>query len=132
MRADDNWLNEFKRKGGRVRSDTGAVPGARRASVSAAKSKPAEQAGSLAPAKTEEAHPDYDSDDRKGRISVFAHSWRLRRDDPDNLSCKAVLDGMVACGILRDDNRGQLASVTLESHRAQSKGKERTVIELWR
>lgn len=38
------------------------------------------------------------------RASIRVHSKRNRLADPDGISAKAVIDGLVLGGILRDDN----------------------------
>ena len=62
---------------------------------------------------------------RKVRIDVLHVRGRLV--DPDNLSVKAVIDGLVRAGVLRDDSPKEVEEVR---HR-QVKGKpERTEITL--
>lgn len=52
---------------------------------------------------------------------------RRRAADLDNLSIKAVLDGLVLAGVLKDDSPQQIAEI----HHRQSKGQqEKTIIEV--
>ncbi|MBE9515948.1 MAG: hypothetical protein IME93_03105 [Proteobacteria bacterium] len=62
------------------------------------------------------------------RVNIRVISYRKRKHDPDGLSVKAVLDGLVQCGILPDDSTEQIKSITYESHKAEE---EKTVIEIW-
>ncbi len=60
-------------------------------------------------------------------VRVSIHSVRKRLADPDGISGKAAIDGVVACGILRDDSPEQVVEVRF----SQSKGKrERTLITI--
>ena len=60
-------------------------------------------------------------------ISIHVHSIRKRLTDPDGLSCKAVIDGLVRCGILKDDSPKYVKEVTY----SQEKGKvEKTIITI--
>jgi hypothetical protein len=58
-------------------------------------------------------------------VRIAIHSVRNRLADPDGISGKAVIDGIVGAGILSDDSPKQIEEVRF----TQSKGKrERTVI----
>ena len=60
-------------------------------------------------------------------ISIHVHSIRKRLTDPDGISAKAVIDGMVRCGILKDDSPTYVKEVTY----SQEKGKvEKTIITI--
>ena len=60
-------------------------------------------------------------------VCIHVHSIRKRLADPDGVSAKACIDGLVACGILSDDTTKQVKQVTF----SQSKGKEeKTIIEI--
>ena len=66
--------------------------------------------------------PSHDS-----RINIRVISYRRLKHDPDGVSVKAVLDGLVRRGILADDSTEQIASITFESRKAKE---ERTIIEI--
>ena len=59
------------------------------------------------------------------RIRVI--SYRKLKHDPDGISAKAVIDGLVQAGILADDSTEQVKEVTFESRKSKI---ERTVIEI--
>jgi hypothetical protein len=60
-----------------------------------------------------------------GRVSIRIQHIRKRLADIDGLSAKAVVDGLVLCGVLRGDSAKQVAEV---SH-FQTKGEpEKTVV----
>ena len=60
-------------------------------------------------------------------ISIHVMSIRKRLTDVDGISVKAVIDGMVRCGILIDDSPTYVKEVTY----SQEKGKvEKTIITI--
>jgi len=62
-------------------------------------------------------------------VRLVCHHVRKRLLDPDNLSVKAFIDGIVKAGILADDTAKQIKSIT----HTQEKGKEeKTVITIYR
>ena len=63
------------------------------------------------------------------RINIRVISYRKRKHDPDGISIKAVLDGLVQRGILQDDSTEEINKVTFESVKSSE---EKTVIELTR
>jgi Holliday junction resolvase RusA-like endonuclease len=61
------------------------------------------------------------------QVRIAFHCVRKRLADVDNLSGKAVIDGLVEAGILADDSAEQVAEVTYR----QTKGKtEKTIITI--
>lgn len=62
------------------------------------------------------------------RVSIRVISYRKRRHDPDGVSVKAVLDGLVQRGILQDDSTDQIKEITFESRQAKE---EKTIIEIY-
>jgi Holliday junction resolvase RusA-like endonuclease len=60
-------------------------------------------------------------------VSIKVTSYRARRHDPDGVSVKAVLDGIVRAGILADDSTEQIKSITFESIKSKE---EKTIIEI--
>ena len=64
------------------------------------------------------------------RVNIRVISYRKRKHDPDGVSVKAVLDGLVRSGILRDDSTEEIKSVTFESRKCPKGQEETTVIEI--
>jgi Holliday junction resolvase RusA-like endonuclease len=62
------------------------------------------------------------------RCRIHLHSKRKRLADPDGISGKAVLDGLVHAGILPDDSAKQIESVTFSQEK--TKGPEVTEITI--
>jgi len=60
-------------------------------------------------------------------VHITVTSYRARKHDPDGVSVKAVLDGIVRRGILADDSTEQVASITFKSIKSKQ---EKTVIEI--
>ena len=61
------------------------------------------------------------------QVCVHVHSVRHRLADPDGISAKAAIDGLVACKILSNDTTEQIKQVTF----SQSKGgPEKTIITI--
>ena len=59
-------------------------------------------------------------------VSIHIHSVRNRLADPDGISFKAVIDGLVHAGILSDDTTKQIKEVT--SSQEKTRGEEYTDI----
>ena len=60
-------------------------------------------------------------------VCIRVISYRAYKHDTEGVSVKAVLDGLVAAGILTDDSSKQVKEVTFESRKEKI---ERTVIEI--
>jgi len=82
-----------------------------------------EPASGNAPVGTEKM-PGHDSPCR-----IHVHSLRNRLADPDGVSGKAAIDGIVHAGILSDDTAKQVKEVTYSQQKA-GKGQEKTIITL--
>ena len=63
-------------------------------------------------------------------VSIRVISYRTRITDPDGISVKAVLDGLVHAGILADDSAKQIKEVTFENRKVKAKEPEKTIIEI--
>lgn len=63
-------------------------------------------------------------------VKIHLHSKRRRLVDPDGLSAKAVIDGLVLCGIIPDDSAKCVAQVTFSQEKIGSQEIEETVIEI--
>ncbi len=61
------------------------------------------------------------------RFNIHVISYRKLKHDPDGVSVKAVLDGIVRNGILADDSTEQVKSITFESRISKE---EKTIIEI--
>ena len=61
------------------------------------------------------------------RVDITVTSYRKRNHDPDGISAKAVLDGLVRRKILHDDSTKEVNSITFKSEISKE---EKTVITL--
>jgi len=61
------------------------------------------------------------------QVHIRIISYRKLKHDPDGISAKAVIDGIVQAGILADDSTEQVKSVTFESRKSKE---EKTTIEI--
>jgi len=61
------------------------------------------------------------------RVTITVRSYRKLKHDPDGVSVKAVLDGIVRCGILPDDSTQEVKEVRFKSFIEKE---EKTVIEI--
>ena len=66
--------------------------------------------------------PEHDS-----RFNIHIHSIRKRLTDPDGISAKAAIDGIVKTGLLKDDSTKEIKEIIY----SQEKGsEEKTIIIL--
>lgn len=75
--------------------------------------------------------PDVESDSQHGstaahvdqevhsRVCIHVHSKRRRLADPDGISAKAAIDGLVKAGVLRDDSAKYIEAVTFSQQCAE-------------
>ncbi len=61
------------------------------------------------------------------RLNIRVISYRKLKHDPDGVSVKAVLDGLVRRGVLTDDSTEQIKEITFESRKSKT---EKTVVEI--
>lgn len=61
------------------------------------------------------------------RFNIKVTSYRKRKHDPDGISIKAVLDGLIRAGILQDDSTDEINEITFKSILSKE---EKTIIEL--
>ena len=61
------------------------------------------------------------------RFDITVTSYRKRRHDPDGVSVKAVLDGIIRAGLLVDDSTEVIRQITF---RSEINKEEKTVIEI--
>lgn len=64
------------------------------------------------------------------RYCLHIHSKRSRLTDPDGVSAKAAIDGLVGAGLLPDDSPKYVAQVTFSQEKV-AKSEEETVIEIY-
>lgn len=64
------------------------------------------------------------------RVNIHVISYRKAKHDPDGVSAKAVIDGIVRRGILQDDSTNEVRQVTFESIICKSFEEEKTEIQI--
>jgi len=63
------------------------------------------------------------------RVGVTIYSYRARACDPDGVSGKAAIDGLVHCGVLSDDTAKEIAYVHYPAPiKVKNTEEEKTVI----
>jgi hypothetical protein len=65
------------------------------------------------------------------KLYIHCHSRRKRKCDPDGVSVKAAIDGLVKAGILEDDSGEFIKEVRL-TQEIDGKKDEETVITIYR
>lgn len=65
-------------------------------------------------------------------VRIRIHSYRNRLADCDGISGKAAIDGLVLCGIIKDDSTKEVAEVSYHQTKVKSKSEEKTVITIER
>jgi len=58
---------------------------------------------------------------------ITVTSYRRLKHDPDGVSIKALLDGIVRAGLLKDDSWEEIKEIRLKSIKAEE---EKTIIEI--
>ena len=61
------------------------------------------------------------------RCNIHIHSKRKRLADPDGISAKSVIDGLVKSGVLRDDSCKFIEKISFSQEKALE---EETIIEI--
>jgi Holliday junction resolvase RusA-like endonuclease len=61
-------------------------------------------------------------------VSIAVHHYRCRLADPDGLSIKAALDGIVHCNLLRDDSAKEITEIRHYQYKVKNADEERTEI----
>ena len=62
------------------------------------------------------------------RYSIHIHSKRKRLADPDGISAKAAIDGIVRAGLLPDDSHDYIKEITFSQEKSQT---NETIIEIY-
>jgi len=68
--------------------------------------------------------------DPRRRIILRITSYRHRLADPDGISAKALIDGLVHCGVCADDSSAQIAEVRTPQVKISKDQQEHTVVEI--
>lgn len=68
-----------------------------------------------------------ESQEMDQRVRIKIHSRRRRLADPDGISCKACLDGLVQGGLLKDDSAKYISDVSFTQEKANI---EETIVEV--
>ena len=63
-------------------------------------------------------------------VNIFVLSRRHRLTDPDGISIKAVLDGIVLAGILPDDTAKEIKGIFFRQEKISKDFPEETILEL--
>ena len=63
-------------------------------------------------------------------VSLRITHHRCRLADPDGLSAKAAIDGLVHCGVLRDDSAKEITEIRHFQVKVKNAEEEKTVIEI--
>lgn len=65
------------------------------------------------------------------QVRVRIDTFRTRLADADGISAKAILDGLVYCGVLRGDSLKEIAEpVEIYQHKVKNQSEEKTEIRL--
>ena len=62
------------------------------------------------------------------QVCIIVRSYRRRLCDPDGISAKAAIDGIVKAGILTDDTPEQIKEVRFKQTKIKSPAEEKTEI----
>jgi Holliday junction resolvase RusA-like endonuclease len=63
-------------------------------------------------------------------VNISVNHYRCRLCDPDGLSVKAAIDGLVHCGVLRDDSAKEISEIRHFQHKVSKPEDERTEITI--
>jgi len=77
-------------------------------------------------------YPSYAAKENKGHDSpcrITIHSLRLRLADPDGISGKAAIDGLVQAGILQGDSAKYVQEVRFSQEKTKLREETRIIIE---
>ena len=61
---------------------------------------------------------------------IHIHSLRHRLTDPDGISGKAVIDGLVHAGVFTDDTTEQIKEITFSQEKIGKTEEEKTIITI--
>lgn len=63
-------------------------------------------------------------------VSLRIDHYRCRLADPDGLSAKAAIDGLVHCRVLLDDSAKEIVEIRHFQHKVNNPAEERTEIRI--
>ena len=63
-------------------------------------------------------------------VRIHVHSYRHRLVDPDGISAKAAIDGLVQAEILADDTTEQITEISYSQTKIPTNQEEKTVITI--
>jgi len=115
--------------GERAGSDTRSAQGARRRCEQASDDRDTDAVANVEPITAAKSLGAKKGSAHAPLCYVHVHSLRSRLADPDNISAKAILDGIVQEGILEDDSTDQIKEVRFSQEKCK-KGQEKTIITL--
>ena len=68
---------------------------------------------------------------RHSQVRIRIDTYRTRLADADGISAKAIIDGLVHCGILRDDSTKEIKEpVEIYQHKVKNEDEERTEVRI--
>lgn len=79
---------------------------------------------------SDESLGEKESEGFDSRVNITVTSYRKRNHDPDGVSVKAVLDGIVRRQILSDDSAKEINEIKFKSIIIKKGETERTVIDI--
>jgi len=62
------------------------------------------------------------------RVDITVVHYRSRLADPDGISIKAAIDGLVMCGILKDDSAKEVREIRQQQVKVKNTDEEKTEI----
>ena len=65
------------------------------------------------------------------RLIIAITSYRWGKHDPDGVSIKAVLDGLIRARLLRDDSTEYIQKICYRSIKTKKKSEEKTIIDIY-
>lgn len=63
-------------------------------------------------------------------VNIRVCSYRVSEVDPDGVSSKAIIDGLVNCGLLQDDSSKYVQAVTFSQVVVKNRDEEKTVVTI--
>jgi hypothetical protein len=137
MRVTEQEYAEILKRSGVRGAESGRGPGGKNSGAQGAK-KRNEQAGddratdtatNMEPHTGDESLGAQEAQGYDSRCCLHVHSVRATLADPDGVSAKAAIDGLIHGGVLQDDSSKQIQEVTYSQEKCK-KGQEKTIITL--
>jgi Holliday junction resolvase RusA-like endonuclease len=67
---------------------------------------------------------------RNTPASIVVTSYRVRQCDVDGISAKAIIDGLVHSGVLKDDGPRYISEIVYRQQKVKNHSEEKTVVEV--